>query len=106
MPTAVATPAPTTASAPPPVTINVIARNLEFDRAEIRVKAGTRVTANMNNQDEGVEHNLAFGLPGLGHPTCSGPCSTTQTFTASPAGTYSFLCTIHATMFGNFIVEP
>jgi len=100
-------PPPTpTPSGPPPATITLTANGLLFDRTEIRVRAGTRFTANMNNVDTGVEHNLTFGLPGIGHPTCTGPCTTTQTFTAAPAGRYSFLCTIHASMFGDFIVDP
>ncbi len=81
------------------------ANNLAFDRASVRVKAGAQVTAVFNNIDDGVEHNLSFGAPGLAHgDTCKGPCSTTQTFTAPGPGRYFFLCTLHP-MSGDFIVE-
>ena len=103
-----ATPVPPTATSPaaPAVSsVTVTAENLAFDRSVIRVKAGTTLTANFVNKDVGVEHNLTFSLPGLGHPTCPGPCTTSQTFTPTKPGTESFFCTLHATMFGDFIVE-
>ena len=60
----------------------------------------------MQNDDVGVDHNVTFSIPGLGHgDTCAGPCSRTQTFTAPSAGTYYFLCTTHD-MSGTFIVDP
>ncbi|MEO6398594.1 MAG: cupredoxin domain-containing protein [Tepidiformaceae bacterium] len=105
---AVATVAPTPTSAPPAPSVSsvtVSAENLAFDRAVIRVKAGTTLTATLVNKDAGVEHNLAFSLPGVGHPTCVGPCTVSHTFTAASAGSFSFFCTIHSTMFGDFIVE-
>ena len=105
-PVATAPPAPTSAPPPPAVTsVTVTAENLAFDRAVIRVKAGTSLTATFVNKDVGVDHNLSFSLPGLGHPTCLGPCTTSQTFTATQAGTFSFFCTLHAEMFGDFIVD-
>lgn len=98
-PTATAPPSPSAAS------VTVTAENLVFDRAVIRVKVGAAVTATLINKDVGVDHNLTFSLPGLGHPTCPGPCTTSQTFTPAQAGPFSFFCTLHATMFGDFIVE-
>ncbi|MEP6870955.1 MAG: cupredoxin domain-containing protein [Anaerolineaceae bacterium] len=85
--------------------MTVTAENLAFDRSSIRVKAGTTVTAFFVNKDAGVDHNLTFSLPGLGHPTCLGPCTTTQTFTPAAPGTFAFFCTLHAEMFGEFIVD-
>ena len=85
--------------------MTVTADNLAFDRSVIRVKAGTRLTANFVNKETGVDHNLTFSLPGLGHPTCLGPCTTTQTFTPASPGNFSFFCTLHGSMFGDFIVE-
>ena len=71
------------------------------------MKAGATVTVTMQNEDSGVDHNLAFSLPGQGlGETCTGPCTATQTFTANPAGSYFFFCSIHPEMFGTFIVDP
>ncbi|MEP7216871.1 MAG: cupredoxin domain-containing protein [Anaerolineaceae bacterium] len=78
---------------------------MKFDRTVIRVKAGTTFTATFINKDAGVAHNLTFSLPDLGHPTCTGPCTTSQTFTPATPGTFSFFCTLHAEMFGDFIVD-
>jgi plastocyanin len=64
------------------------------------------VTAVLQNADDGVEHNLTFSLPGLGHgSTCKGPCTASQTFVATTAGSYYFLCTLHD-MVGTFVVTP
>ena len=105
-PPATTAPAPTTAPPLPAVTsITVTAVNLAFDRTVIRVKAGTTLTATFVNNDVGIDHNLTFSLPGLGHPTCTGPCTTTQTFTPARPGAFSFFCTLHAEMFGDFIVD-
>ncbi len=102
-------------TAPPPPTAppQPAARTLTFkavndttwDRQIARVKAGTTLTAIMDNVDPGVEHNLSFSLPGLPHgDTCAGPCTATQVFRADTPGSYFFLCTIHD-MSGPFIVE-
>lgn len=82
------------------------ANNTAFDQTSVHVPAGASVTATFQNNDVGAQHNLSFSLPGLAHgDTCTGPCTATQTFTASPAGKYYFLCTIHD-MVGAFVVDP
>jgi plastocyanin len=112
IPPPTATPPPPTATPPAPTqapgTVEVVvhARNEQFDRDTIRVRAGATVIATLVNEDAGVQHNLTFSVPGLPHgETCEGPCSRTQTFTVPAAGNYFFLCTLHS-MFGNFVVEP
>jgi plastocyanin len=81
-------------------------KDLTFDRTEFHVRTGAAVTVVFVNDDATISHNLSFSLPGLGDETCKGPCSTTQSFTAPAPGTYFFACTLHATMFGNLIVDP
>ena len=103
-----ATPAPQ--PTPPPrasaVSFTIRAANLAFDTSTVRVPNGATVTATLQNDDPGAEHNLTFSLAGLDHgETCKGPCTRTQTFTASGPGSYYFLCTLHD-MVGTFIVEP
>jgi plastocyanin len=98
--TAVQTPASGGATA-----VTVTAEDLEFDTAFIRVKAGASLTVTFRNNDTGVAHNLGFSAFSTKHETCTGPCTTVQTFTAATAGQYSFFCNIHDTMFGAFIVE-
>ena len=100
-------PSPAPGGAPPgPVRLEITASNVQFDKAEVRAKAGAEVTAVLRNNDAGVEHNLTFSVPNLPHgETCAGPCITTQAFTAPAAGRYNFFCNIHSTMLGDFVVE-
>jgi plastocyanin len=99
--------APTTPVAPPgAVTIRLRAANLAFDQASVRARAGARVTAILQNEEPGVQHNLSFTVPGLPHgETCLGPCTETQTFTAPAPSRFLFFCTVHD-MTGDFFVDP
>jgi len=91
--------------APANVSLRFVAKDLKFDRTSVTVPRGATVTATLQNDDTGVEHNLTFSLPGLPHgETCAGPCTRTQTFQAPAAGSYFFLCTIHD-MSGAFVVQ-
>ncbi|MGH2607888.1 MAG: hypothetical protein ACRDHF_02260 [Tepidiformaceae bacterium] len=100
-----AQPTPTAAPQPSSANVRVRAFDLAFDVATLHVPAGARVTATLQNDDEGVEHNLTFSLPGLPHgDTCKGPCTSTQTFTAPTTGSFFFLCTLHD-MFGEVVVD-
>lgn len=99
-------PQPTPVPRASAVALSFRAANLAFDKTSVHVPAGATVTATMQNDDPGIEHNLTFSLPGLAHgETCKGPCTATQTFNAGGAGSYFFLCTIHD-MVGNFVVDP
>ncbi len=99
-------PQPTSTPRASTVSLTVRAANLAFEQRVVRVPAGARVTATLQNDDAGVQHNLTFSLPGLAHgETCAGPCGRTQTFTATTPGSYFFLCTLHD-MSGTFVVEP
>ncbi len=99
-------PQPTSPPRPASVTLRFRASNISFDQTLVRAPAGASVTAIMQNDDAGIEHNLSFSLPGLPHGnTCKGPCTTTQVFTPSTPGSYFFLCTLHD-MSGTFIVDP
>ncbi len=105
-PAATPVPAATTAPKASAVSLTVRATNLAFDTKAIRVPSGATVSATMQNDDIGQDHNLTFGLPGLPHGnTCRGPCTATQVFKVDAPGEYSFLCTIHD-MFGTFTVDP
>ncbi|MEO8540494.1 MAG: plastocyanin/azurin family copper-binding protein [bacterium] len=104
----VATPAPqpTTAPRASAVALTFRAANLAFDKTAVSVPSGATVSATLQNDDAGIEHNLTFSLAGLPHgESCKGPCSTTQTFKADVPGSYFFLCTIHD-MVGTFTVTP
>jgi len=105
-PASTAAPQPTSPPRASAVSLTFRAFNTQFDKTSVHVPAGASVTATLQNDDAGVQHNLTFSLPGLPHgDTCTGPCTATQTFTVSVAGSYFFLCTIHD-MVGTFVVDP
>lgn len=108
---------------PAPVTIDVTGYDeFRFDPAEITVEAGAEVTLNFQNAGA-LEHNWllvsqavdvasateADALAGANTGVIGAGQSTTITFTAPPAGTYTIVCTVpgHAVggMTGRFISQ-
>jgi plastocyanin len=94
------------------VTVDLIARNVAFDKSSITVPAGARVTMNFDNQ-ESIPHNFAlYDSPQAQNAifvgeVITGPRTIVYTFDApTEPGTYFFRCDIHPrTMTGQFIVE-
>lgn len=94
-------------------TVNIGAKNIAFNMSTITVPAGSQVTVNFNNQDSGIQHNVAFYTDFSASktiykgPVITGSNKTTFTFTApAQAGTYFFRCDIHPTqMTGKFVVQ-
>lgn len=92
--------------------VNIMAMNKTFNMSTITVPAGAQVTVNFDNQDSGVQHNIAFYTDSSASNTIyrslvtTGPNKITDTFIApSTPGTYFFRCDIHPTlMTGQFIV--
>jgi plastocyanin len=85
----------------PAVTMPLTAKNLAFDQATITVPADQTFAIALDNQD-GVPHNVAITGNGQSRTSepFSGPASKTFTFAALPAGTYTFLCSVHTDMHG------
>ena len=100
------------ATEPPSTTINLVARNIAFDKSTITVSKGAQITINFANQDEGVPHNFAVYGTDSGPVSVfrgkitTGPANITYIFKApDQTGTYLFQCDIHpANMKGQFIV--
>ncbi len=92
--------------------VNIMAKNIAFNTSTITVPAGAQVTVNFDNQDSGIQHNVAFYTDSSATDTIykgqitTGPNKTTYTFTApSTPGTYFFRCDVHPTqMTGQFVV--
>jgi len=88
--------------------------SMKFDKSELRVKAGGKVTVRFTNNDPGVPHNWALytdegaseAIAGANENVCAGPCEAEITFDTPPPGEYFFRCDVHPTiMKGTFIVE-
>lgn len=103
-------PGPTTET----VTIDLTAQNTAFNLNSISVPAGSEVTINFNNMENGIQHNFAVytnstaNEPIFVGDIITGPSTISYTFTApAEPGDYFFRCDVHPTqMFGLFIVTP
>jgi plastocyanin len=96
-----------------PVTVTVVAQNIQFDRRTITATAGAQMTVTLDNRDAGVPHNIAFytnrsaSSPINVGELFPGPGTRVSTFNApSTPGNYFFHCDAHPdTMTGTFTVN-
>ena len=110
--TATTTTTTTSQAAGVPVSVDLVAQNMAFDKKTITVPAGANVTINFNNKDS-LPHNFAVYTNSSASTTIfqgqvvTGPNTITYIFTApATPGTYFFRCDIHPTSLnGNFIVQ-
>ena len=94
------------------VTVDLMAKNIQFNRSSITVPAGSQVTIEFDNEDAGIPHNFAVYTSSSATTTIfkgtiiTGIATTTYTFTApTTPGTYYFRCDVHPNMmYGSFIV--
>jgi cytochrome c oxidase subunit 2 len=91
------------ATPPPPPSgqpaLEVVAKNIAFDKHELQVPADAPFVITLDNQDT-VTHDIdirqAAGSPTLeDEPPAPGGQSTQYTYDPLPAGTYQFFCSIH-----------
>jgi plastocyanin len=98
---------------PKSVTIDLVAKNIAFDKSTITVPAGAEVTINFDNRDSGIPHNFAVYESSAAKKVVfkgkiiTGAKKITYTFTApAQAGDYFFRCDVHPTiMTGTFTVQ-
>ncbi|MPZ51115.1 MAG: hypothetical protein GEU75_17765 [Dehalococcoidia bacterium] len=99
------------ADATPATSLEVRARNLQFDRRTLTAVADSEISLRLVNEDAGVPHNVAiYGSRG-GEPiyvgeTFSGNDTRDYVFQSSAAGDYFFRCDVHPdSMTGTFAVR-
>jgi plastocyanin len=98
-----------------PANITLVAKELKFDKGQLRVAPGASVTITVDNQDAGVTHNLAIYPSNrataatdriAGIDLFAGPAKVDLKFTAPKLGRYFFRCDVHPDiMTGQFIVQ-
>jgi plastocyanin len=93
-------------------TVQLIAKDISFDKDEITLTAGAQATIQFDNQDEGLPHNFAIyedesaGTAIFQGDIVEGPNTTQYAFTAPDAGTFFFRCDVHPMqMTGTVVVE-
>ncbi len=93
------------------VTVAIMAEGYSFSTETITVPAGSEVTVEFDNRDDGVPHNVAVYTDSSAAEAIfvgeviTGPTRVTYTFTApGTPGNYFFRCDIHPSMHGAFIV--
>lgn len=99
-----------------PVSVTVVARNLQFAPRTLTANAGASFTVALDNQDPGVLHNIAFYTSRGATAPLAGTASVgaifagvaTQSLTFEPPRTGSFFyrCDVHPdTMTGTLVVQ-
>jgi mono/diheme cytochrome c family protein/plastocyanin len=93
-------------------TLQVSAAAVKFNTAQLTAPAGEELTIEFDNQDAGIQHNVAIHE---GSPTgpqvfqgeiFPGPGQRTYSVPALDAGAYGFICTVHpTTMTGTLTVQ-
>lgn len=97
-------------------TIEVTAQGVAFNLRTITAPAATSIRIRLNNQDAGVDHNIAFYpsststttplVAGSIGQTFAGVAVDDTVFTTPAAGSYFFRCDVHpSTMTGTFTVQ-
>lgn len=103
-------PAPSGATGGGP-SVDITAHNIAFSQASVTAPANTAFTIHFDNQDQGIPHDVAIAQ---GSPTgqqvfkgdlVTGPAAADYHVPALPAGTYSFVCTVHPNMTGTLTVQ-
>jgi plastocyanin len=89
----------------PAVTVPLTAKDLAFDQSTMTVPADATFAIALNNQDA-VPHNVAISGNGQSRSSdpFSGPATKTLVYAALPAGTYTFVCSVHGDMKGTLLV--
>ena len=98
------------ACAPSGTTIQITAKNLQFDKNCVAAPANQAFTIQFSNQDAGVPHNVSVfrdrsgGEPLVEGEIVTGVTETTYDGPALEAGDYFFVCEVHPPMNGTFRV--
>ena len=106
------TPAPAATLGPGSPVLDLVAKNIAFDKQQLEVAAGKPFGIHLDNQDiAGLDHNVEIKAADgsvIADPTpIDGGQSTTFTYDALKAGTYTFICRVHpiAPMTGTLTVK-
>lgn len=92
-------------------TLALTAANISYDKSSLSAPANTSFKISFTNNDAGVPHNVSIhqgsstGTEVWKGQIVTGPTSITYTVPALPAGTYSFVCSVHPNMTGTLTIQ-
>ncbi len=85
------------------------AQNITYSTNTLQAPAGTPFTIDFNNEDAGQPHNVAIkdeaGNELFKGDIITGPATKAYAIPPLKAGTYTFLCSVHANMTGTLTVQ-
>jgi len=88
--------------------IQLSAQNIAYDLSEISAPADAGFTIHFDNKDAGIPHNVAIkdasGTEVFKGEIITGPAQADYQVPALPAGTYTFICSVHPNMTGTLTV--
>ncbi len=90
--------------------LRIVANNLHFDRDCLAAPANQPFTITLNNQENGIPHNISIYPDGQGGNALfkgdivTGVQTTVYRVRGLPAGTYYFQCDVHPDMNGALVV--
>lgn len=94
--------------APSGTVLQIAAQNIAFDTAELSAPADQPFQIEFANNDAGIPHNVeikdASGTSVFLGDIFNGVETRTYDVPALPAGTYTFICTVHPNMTGTLTV--
>ena len=94
--------------APSGTVLQIAALNIAFDKAELSAPADQPFQIEFANNDAGIPHNVeikdAGGTSVFTGEIFNGVETRTYDVPALPAGTYTFICTVHPNMTGTLTV--
>jgi plastocyanin len=91
--------------------VQISARGVAFEQAEVTAPAGAAFQIEFTNNDPGTPHNVAIHKGDAGGEEVfkgeifNGVDTKTYDVPALDAGAYAFVCTVHPTMTGTLTVE-
>jgi plastocyanin len=91
--------------------LRIVAQNLRFDRDCLAAPAGRAFVVTLDNQENGIPHNVSIyangehASPLFKGEIVTGVQSTAYQVHGLPAGTYFFQCDVHPDMNGALVVD-
>ncbi len=89
--------------------MTLTAENVAYTETSISAAAGQPFTIGFVNKDAGVPHNVAIKDPSgkelFQGTIITGPAATVYDIPPLPAGTYTFVCSVHPNMTGTLTIQ-